>query len=125
MDTVVPTLRIDTSIRAAVSFLLQHRVTGAPVVDSDYKLLGILTEFDCLKLMSEGRSEDADVPTGVVGDYMTTGVVTGRVDMDIYYVSGIFLRNRFRRIPIVDADNRLCGAITRFDILRAIQAHLD
>ncbi len=44
MDTVVPTLSPDTQIIKAVDFLLRHRVTGAPVVDADGRLLGMITE---------------------------------------------------------------------------------
>ena len=49
MDTVVPILSPETPIMKAVDFLLRHRVTGAPVVDSDGKLLGIITETDLLR----------------------------------------------------------------------------
>ena len=54
MDAVVPTLSPETQIMKAVDFLLRHRVTGAPVVDPDGKLLGIITETDLLKLVTEG-----------------------------------------------------------------------
>ena len=46
MDQVVPTLKPDTPIMEAVSFLLRHRVTGAPVVDYKGTLLGMITESD-------------------------------------------------------------------------------
>ena len=48
MDRVVPTLAPDTRILAAVDFLLQHRVTGAPVVE-DGKIVGAITRFDLLR----------------------------------------------------------------------------
>jgi CBS domain-containing protein len=41
--------------------------------------------------------------------------------MDIYYVAGIFLKNKFRRLPVVE-DGKIVGAITRFDLLRVVQA---
>lgn len=123
MDTVVPTLKVEFSIMRAVNFLVQHRVTGAPVVDESGEIVGMLTEFDCLKLLAAGRATDADVPKGTVRDYMSTKIVTGTPEMDIYYAAGLFLSNRFRRLPIVE-DGMLIGAITRFDILKAIQANL-
>ena len=52
---------------------------------------------------------------------MTTNPVTVSQSMDIYYVAGVFINNRFRRLPVVD-DGRLVGAITRFDLLRVIQS---
>ncbi len=120
MDEVVPTLTPDTDIRAAVAFLLQHRVTGAPVVDEDGAILGIVTAFDCLRLLAEG-TEAGEPVSGTVADYMTRDIQTVSPSMDIYYVAGIFLRNRFRRLPVVH-EGRLVGAITRFDILRVINS---
>ena len=120
MDRVVPTLAPDTRILAAVDFLHQHRVTGAPVVDWKGSLLGIITETDLLKLVTEGI--EAQPPTtGTVADYMTTDVVTVKPSTEIYYVAGVFLSHKFRRLPVVE-DGKIVGAITRFDLLRAVQA---
>ncbi len=122
MDTVVPTLSPGDDIRAAVAFLLEHRVTGAPVVDESGALCGIVTEFDCLRVLTEGDAS-SDRPTGTVGDFMTRDAVTVDPSVDIYYAAGVFLRNRFRRLPVV-RDGRVVGAITRFDILRAVDTLL-
>jgi CBS domain-containing protein len=120
MDQVVPTLAPDTRVLAAVDFLLRHRVTGAPVVDWKGNLLGIITETDLLRLVTEGIQ--AQPPTeATVADYMTTDVVTVEPHTDIYFVAGIFLSNAFRRLPVVE-NGKIVGAITRFDLLRAIQA---
>ncbi len=119
MDAVVPTLGPDTQIMKAVDFLLRHRVTGAPVVDSDGKLMGIITETDLLKLVTEGIQ--GQPPTeATVAEYMTTDVVTVRPTVDIYYVAGIFLNNKFRRLPVVNG-GKIVGAITRYDLLRIIR----
>lgn len=121
MDKVVPTLAPDVDILEAVDFLLEHRVTGAPVVDEGGAVMGIVTEKDCLRLLSTGA--EADLPRGKVRDFMTTAVTTVPPDMNVYFVAGLFLKASFRRIPVVDK-GRLVGAITRFDILRVIQKNL-
>ncbi len=119
MDTVVPTLDPETRVLKAVDFLLDHQVTGAPVVDSGGRLVGIITETDLLKLVTEGI--EGEPPTGAtVAEFMTTDVITVPPTVDIYYVAGMFLANKFRRLPVVE-DGEIVGAITRYDLLRVIR----
>ena len=118
MDTKVPTLSPSTPVLDAIDFMLKNRVTGAPVVDADGTLLGILTEKDCLQLVA--RSAEPENVRDLVGDLMTTELVTIPPTMDIYYTAGLFLKKSFRRFPVVE-EGRLVGAVTRFDILRAIR----
>ncbi len=124
MDTVVHTLSPDTDIHDAVSYLLEHHVTGAPVVDGDNKIVGIITEYDCLKLLALG-GDMSDAVAGTVADFMSTEVKTVPSRMNIFFVAGMFLNDHIRRLPVVD-NGKLVGAITRFDILRAIRdAHAE
>jgi len=122
MDTSVPTLTPETDIIKGVNFLLQKRVTGAPVTNAQDEVIGILTEFDCLRLLTLGDA-DHKAPRGQVKDFMTSPVQTIPPDMDIYFAAGRFMKVHFRRFPVVE-DRRLVGAITRFDILRAVQQGL-
>ena len=121
MDTEVYSLEPQTEILDAVGFLLEHRVTGAPVIDEAGHLVGMLTEKDCLKLVATGA--DANRPRGTVAEFMTTAVTTISPDTDLYYAAGLFLHQGFRRFPVIEA-GKLVGAITRFDILRVIYANL-
>ena len=121
MDTDVYSVEPGNEILDAVGFLLEHRVTGAPVVDEAGHLVGMLTEKDCLKLVATGA--DANMPRGTVADFMTTALTTISPDTDVYYAAGLFLHQGFRRFPVVEA-GKLVGAITRFDILRVIHANL-
>ena len=120
MDSTVMTLNPETEIFEAVAFLLEHKVTGAPVVNEDNEVIGILSEKDCLKLLALG--DDTHAPSGIVADFMSTRVTTIPLKTNIYFVAGMFLNDVVRRFPVVD-DGKLVGAITRFDILRAILAH--
>lgn len=117
MDTEVPTVSPEMEILDAVDFLLDNKVTGAPVIDGDGKLIGILTAKDCLGLLATGNH--GEFPTGKVRDFMHTQVETVTPSMNIYFVAGLFLSRNFRRYPVVES-GQLVGAITRFDILRAI-----
>ncbi len=122
MDTEVPTLNPEMEILDAVNFLLDNHVTGAPVVNGEGTLIGILTEKDCLRLLATGSNNE--FPSGTVADFMTARVETIRPHMNVYFVAGLFLGQNFRRFPVVDEAGRVVGAITRFDILRAIKHHL-
>ena len=122
MDKYVETLSPEMDIMDAVDFLLEKRVTGALVANGKGQLAGILTEFDCLKLLTLGGSEH-QAPRGTVKDFMTTEVQTIPPTMDVYYAAGLFMSGKFRRFPVVD-EGRIVGAITQFDILRAVQRGL-
>ncbi len=120
MDTVVPTVSPELPIVEAVDFLLANRVTGAPVVDGEGRVVGIITEKDCLRILTEG--EQGNRAAGTVRDYMTREVTSVESGMNLYFVAGLFLQANFRRLPVVD-QGRLVGAITRFDVLRVISAN--
>ena len=121
MDRHVATLRPETDILDAIGFLLEKRVTGAPVVDKSGRLVGILTEKDCLRLVAAGV--EGNLPRGSVATFMIPNPETIPPDMDVYFAAGLFLRRNFRRFPVVE-DGKLVGAITRFDILRVIRSNL-
>ena len=121
MDTQVPTVLPDMPILDAALFLIRHRVTGAPVVDAAGNLVGMLTERDCLKVLTTEGGDEAK--RGKVSQYMTVKVVTIPPDMNISYATGLFLRSNFRRLIVVE-DRKVVGAITRFDILRFMANNL-
>jgi CBS domain-containing protein len=121
MDKVVHTLPVETGILEAIDFLLEKHVTGAPVVDATGAVVGIITEKDCLRLLSTGM--EADVPRGTVRDFMTTKVDSIPPDMNVYFAAGLFLKANYRRLLVME-QGKLVGAITRFDILRVIQQNL-
>ena len=121
MDRHVATLRPEADILDAIAFLLEKRVTGAPVVEKSGRLVGMLTERDCLRLVAAGV--EGSLPRGAVATFMTANPETIPPGMDIYFAAGLFLKRNFRRFPVVES-GKLVGAITRFDILRAVRANL-
>ena len=112
---------IEADLGAAQAVLSEHDFHHLPVTEAG-ELVGMLTEFDCLKLLTLGNA-DHEPPKGQVKDFMSTAVQTIPPDMDIYYVAGLFMKVHFRRFPVVE-DGQLVGAITRFDIMRAVQRGL-
>ncbi len=118
MATDLFTLSPETDIRTAVDFLLEHRISGAPVVDEQGVLIGVISEKDCLRLLAKG--DDHQRASGTVADFMMREPATIPSDMDVYFAAGVFLTRPYRRFPVVD-DGKLVGQVSRRDILRAIQ----
>ena len=120
MDTETHALAESDDIYEAVRRLIDEGVTGAPVVDAEGKLSGMLSELECLRLLSAGDRAQADVPAGTVDAYMLRDFKAVSPEMDVYYVAGMFLSDASsRRLPVCEGE-RLVGVITRKDILRAI-----
>ncbi|HBX55853.1 CBS domain-containing protein [Pseudomonas sp. UBA2684] len=112
------TFRADTDLFTAINRLLEHRISGAPVVDAQGHLIGLLSEGDCLRGILSGAYYEAI--GGNVSMYMTTEVETISPETDIIEVSERFLRGRRRRMPVIE-EGRLIGQISRSDVLRAVK----
>lgn len=110
------TLRADTSVVEALGLLLDERISGAPVVDDDGTLIGMLSEVDLMQVFIQDSYYDENA--GIVGDYMHAPVETVTPDMDIYSLAEQFRKARRRRYPVVK-NGKLVGQISRRDVLRA------
>jgi len=118
MATSLMTLKPEMEILAAVHLLLQHDFGGAPVLDDDGKLVGILTEKDCMKVvLNAGYHSEYG---GHVAEFMTSDLVTLSPDASIVEAAQRFLDNSFHRYPVVE-NNELVGQISRRDVLRALE----
>ncbi len=108
----------DTDVLDAIHELVRHRIAGAPVVDDNGNLIGMLSELDCLKVaLTAGYHGEYGGP---VSEFMTPNPKTVEADMSIVDLAARFLESRFRRYPVVK-DNRLVGQISRRDVLRALE----
>ncbi len=108
----------DMEILEAMNTLIKYRISGAPVMDLQGNLVGILTEKDCMRV-AINASYHRDWG-GRVSEYMTKDVKTIDVDASIVDVANIFLNENFRRMPVMDR-HRLVGQISRHDVLKAMQ----
>ena len=117
------TLDPESDIYAAMERLLKGRLTGAPVVDDEGTLVGMLTERDCLKVMVDGALDG--LPHGKVCDYMSSPAESITPTTSLYDVAHVFLTRSYRKLPVVDRDGRLIGQVSRRDILVAIESARD
>lgn len=117
MATSLVTVDPDLEIIKAMRILLERDVSGAPVVDAEGGLVGILTSRDCMNVaFSASYYQEWG---GTVAEYMTTPVETIDAATDIVTASRRFLDSRFRRFPVLHR-KRLVGQVSRHDILQAL-----
>ncbi len=114
------TFHPDTEIMEAVETLLENRITGAPVLDEKKKVVGLIDDKDCLKVLFESAYHDQPSGNHLVSHYMTNVLKTISVHADIYSVANTFLSSKYKRLLVVDDKGQLVGQISRRDILRAI-----
>jgi CBS domain-containing protein len=118
MSANLVTFSPDMDILKAISLLIEKRISGGPVVDKQGNLVGVLSEKDCLEvaLHASYHSESA----GTVAEYMHAETKTVDADTNIVDIAGMFLRDGYRRYPVMK-DNRLVGQISRRDVLMALE----
>ncbi len=109
----------DVDIHKAIKDIIKHRISGAPVIDGNGRLIGMLSESDCIKTIVDSPYNNLPGGNGTVGDFMSTNVVTVSPEKTIVSLAYEFTNTPYRRFPVVEKD-RLIGQISRSDVLRAI-----
>lgn len=107
----------DIEILHAMNILLEKRISGAPVVDADGRLVGVLSKKDCLRAALHGTYYQEW--GGRVANYMSVNPQTLDADVDLVTAAERFLNSEYRRFPVL-RDGKLVGQISRADILRAL-----
>jgi CBS domain-containing protein len=117
MTTEVITLAPDMEILKALSVLAERDIAGAPVVDEDGVVVGILTEKDCIRsaLKAAYHSDYA----GLVADFMSSNVATVNPDDGLVQIAERFVDLPYHRFPVIE-DGNLVGIISRRDVIRAL-----
>ena len=114
MQANVITAKIDTPVYEAIELLLNNNITGLPVVNHNNDLVGIITEKDVIKLLYANIKEDSTVE-----QFMTKNVVTFDQDDNLTDVAECFIRNNFRRVPILN-NGKSIGILSKKDIIAYI-----
>ncbi|MDH3231785.1 MAG: CBS domain-containing protein [Alphaproteobacteria bacterium] len=117
MATRLVTVPPDMNIHEAIRILLDRRISGAPVVDDNGALVGMLSKKDCLKIVFSSQYHDDW--GGPVRDFMSAPVETLDADLDLVSAAQAFLNSHFRRFPVV-RDGQLVGQVSRYDILKVL-----
>ncbi|MDX1328593.1 MAG: CBS domain-containing protein [Arenibacter sp.] len=118
MTTKLITFKPEQSVEEVIEALLKYKISGGPVVNDRYELVGIISEGDCIKHISEKRYHNLPSANRTVESHMIKNVETIDGDMNIFDAANKFLNEKRRRFPIVE-NGKLVGQISQKDILRA------
>lgn len=137
MTTPVITVRPEAPLKDVARVLVRHLISGVPVVDDVGHIVGLISETDFLvkeggpeaihhRLLAwvVGESEATEAQLAKVGaivarDAMTVPAVVIDPDRPIHEAARLMVKRRINRLPVVDADGRLVGIVSRADIMRA------
>lgn len=112
------TFNPEQSILEVMELFTKHNISGGPVLDNNGFLVGIISEADCMKQISESRYFNQPILDKSVERYMSKNVESISPDISIFDAAGIFVKNNRRRLPVLKNDI-LVGQISRKDVVIA------
>lgn len=130
---------LGSSLRDVAKVLIEEKVSGVPVVDTNNKVVGFISDGDLMRYLA---SEDAtildtslmmycfDDPESFsqrvttllklkVDDVMTNNVVSVKQDLSLGKACAILSNKRIKKVPVVSEDDELVGTLSRSDIVRS------
>ena len=121
MDRRPVLLTAEMSLAIAVEKLLDSKKNGAPVVDNLGKLVGFLSQQDCLSVMLKS-SYHCDL-TSTVQDCMKSPVLTVAPDDSVLALAEQMLGAKPKIYPVLK-DGKVIGTINRTNVLKAMNIYM-
>jgi CBS domain-containing membrane protein len=132
MTSPVHTLQEDISLVEAAALLAERKISGAPVINRQGTITGVVSEKDFLKEMGFGKTPSfmqmaahclndkscmiRRLQGRKVGEIMTALPITGFPEMTIGEISTLFYERKINRLPITNSDKKPIGIVTRSDL---------
>jgi CBS domain-containing protein len=132
MTRKVVTVQPGATLKDAARLLVEHRISGLPVVDNEDHVLGVVTEADVLSKEADellpsplawlvGFDVEVDrskLEARLVGEAMTTPALTIEAYRPVSLAARRMIERGVNRLPVVE-DGKLVGIVTRADLVRA------
>lgn len=131
----VETVRPECTLAEAAHRMVSLRISGLPVVDSQDRLVGVITEADFLRALGVpshhpthslwqtleamfAHPVEIQEPDGLVADLMVTDIVTVSPEQSLHDVLEAMKKNKIKRLIVCDAERHVRGIVTRSDLVR-------
>jgi len=137
MTTEVLTVGPETSLKQVAEILSARGISGAPVVDEDKHVLGVVSEADIIvkerrvaqpdalhRLLHRTNGTSLKRAAKTAGEAMTSPAVTVTASRRVDVAAALMLDKHVNRLPVVDEHDVLVGIVTRADLVRAF-VHTD
>ena len=112
------TVPADAMVDVAIDLMLNENISGVPAVDDEGNLVGLITEYDVLKLYHDNGHDEH--PFASCDDFSTHQIRTIQQDASMETAAKIFQAASLRRLLVVDG-SKLVGILSRRDVLRCIR----
>jgi len=124
----------DTPLKDVATILLQHRISGVPVIGERLEVLGVVSEADIVAKEAGPESHDRRMIAWLLGgrqidakklaartaaEAMTSPAVTIDVGRTVPEAARLMTDDGIKRLPVVDDEGALIGIVTRTDLVRA------
>ncbi len=139
MTKDVITAKNETTIEELARLLIEHKISGVPVVDDDNQLIGIVTENDLIKknkrfhiptivrlfdayfLLDSGKVEDEikKMVATTVGEICTKKVLSISEDTTLEEIATIMAEKHIHLLPVLK-DNEVVGIVGKADVVRSM-----
>ena len=115
MSTQFFTLKPNYTIKGTIETFRVHHISGAPVVDFQNKIIGVVSEYDLLILAaSKLLSSPIEFKTNITSIYPETTLKDVLV---------IFYKQKLKWMPVINKEGFVQGVVTRIDVLNFIATH--
>ncbi|MEW6657863.1 MAG: CBS domain-containing protein [Thermodesulfobacteriota bacterium] len=134
MTREVAWVRIDAPLQEVAALMARRKVSGVPVVDGSERVVGVISEKDFLRSMSSGGitsfmgvvaqclkdkgCKALGLRQGKAADLMSAPAVTVAADTQVLEIIKLFKEKGINRAPVLDAQGRLIGIVSRGDLLK-------
>jgi CBS domain-containing membrane protein len=122
-------------LKGVAQIMAEKHISGVPVVSTDGKVTGVISEKDFLAAMAGGEATTfmkvvaqclqggaclaAPIRPKCAGDIMSSPAITVNELTSVVEVANLLARNKINRVPVVDPEGRLVGIVSRADVIRS------
>lgn len=115
------TIDKDQNLSDAIKLLSKHKISRLPVLNTNQEnqkeLVGIISERDISKEIGSSKFEKKPISSIRVSSVMTRDVIKVSEDRDLIDVADLMLENSIGSVPVMDADDKLVGIVSKADFL--------